>query len=205
MVTKLPPSSGLSLIDDSANPKKEGATMISSKFTMTVGACVALASSALGQTTEANVDGLMMRLEGVAPSAVLANSTLLKIKENGEIEILREGTNGWTCMYPGTDPMCADGPSISFLQAWMKNEDPPETLGFVYMLLGDEGASNTDPYAQGETPDNNWVVAGPHVMIVGSAAAPLLDSYSAEVPDGAGEPWVMWSGTPYAHLMIPME
>lgn len=169
------------------------------------GTCILLVSSTIGRAAEVSVDSLMKRLEGVAPAAVLANSTLLNITESGEIEVLREGTNGWTCMYPGTDPMCADGPSMSFLQSWMTNEEPPQTLGFVYMLLGDGGASNTDPHAQGETADNQWVVSGPHVMIVGSAAKPLLDSYPAEVPDGANQPWVMWPGTPFAHLMIPIE
>ena len=175
------------------------------KIAVSAGVGILLATSAMSQTADVTVDGLMERLDGVAPAAVLENSTLLNITEEGEIEVLREGTNGWTCMYPGTDPMCADEASMSFLQAWMAKETPPDTLGFVYMLLGDEGASNTDPYAEGETADNHWVVAGPHVMIVGSAAGPLFDTYPTEVPEGEGQPWVMWPGTPYAHLMIPME
>ena len=175
------------------------------KIIAAAGASVLLATTAIGQSAEVTVESLMERLKGVAPAAVLANSTLLNVAESGEMQVLREGTNGWTCMYPGTDPMCADSASMGFLQAWMTNETPPDSLGFVYMLLGDEGASNTDPYAQSETADNQWVVSGPHVMIMGSAAKPLLDTYPTEVPEGAGEPWVMWPGTPYAHLMVPME
>ncbi|WP_297779013.1 hypothetical protein [uncultured Roseovarius sp.] len=176
-----------------------------STLSVIAGACSLFAFSSFAQATEVSVDELMARLEGVAPAAVLEDSTLLNMKEDGEKQVLREGTNGWTCMYPGTNPMCADESSMSFLQAWMNKENPPETLGFVYMLLGDEGASNTDPYAEAEKSDNQWVVAGPHVMIVGSAAAPLLQSYPSEVPEGVDQPWVMWPGTPYAHLMIPME
>jgi len=169
------------------------------------GTCTLMASSSFSQANEVTVEELMARLEGVAPPAVLEGSTLLNVKENGETEVLREGTNGWTCMYPGTDPMCADMASMEFIGAWMNRENPPETLGFVYMLLGDEGASNTDPFAEGEKPDNQWVVAGPHAMIVGGAAGPMLANYPSEVPEGANQPWVMWPGTPYAHLMIPME
>ncbi|WP_138469301.1 hypothetical protein [Poseidonocella sp. HB161398] len=175
------------------------------RLAATAGPCLLLASTAIGQAADVTAESLTERLEGVAPAAVLANSTLLNLTSTGEMQVLREGTNGWTCMYPGTDPMCADGPSMSFLQAWMANEAPPDTLGFVYMLLGDEGASNIDPHAQGETADNQWVVSGPHVMIVGSAAGPLLESYPTTVPEGMGEPWIMWPGTPYAHVMIPME
>lgn len=169
------------------------------------GTCMLLATTGIAQTADVTAESLMQRLEGVAPPAVLENSTLLHITENGEIQTVREGTNGWTCMYPGGDPMCADAESVKWAQAYMSQEEPPETLGFVYMLLGDEGASNTDPYAAGETADNDWIQAGPHVMIVGSGAQPLLESYPQEVPENGGEPWVMWGDTPYAHLMIPIE
>ena len=190
---------------DSVNLREEDAPMKNLSITVTVGTCVLLASVAMAQTDEVTAENLMQRLEGVAPTAVLQNSTLLHVTAEGEMITLREGNNGWTCMYPGTDPMCADEASMSFLGAWMKKEDPPQTLGFVYMLLGDEGASNTDPYATEEAADNAWVVAGPHVMIVGSEAQTMLNSYPQDVPDGGDQPWVMWPGTPYAHLMIPME
>ncbi|WP_037227361.1 hypothetical protein [Roseobacter sp. GAI101] len=173
--------------------------------TVTFGVYLLLASAAVAQTDNVTAEGLIQRLENVAPAAVLQNATLLDVPAEGEMTTLREGSNGWTCMYPGTDPMCADGAAMSFLEAWMKKEDPPQTLGFVYMLLGDEGASNTDPYATEETAENQWVVAGPHVMIVGSEAKQMLESYPQEVPEGANQPWVMWPGTPYAHLMIPVE
>jgi hypothetical protein len=45
-----------------------------------------------------------------------------------------------------------------------------QKLGFIYMLKGDQGSSDTAPYAEKETPDNNWVRTGPHVMIVGAEA-----------------------------------
>jgi hypothetical protein len=47
-----------------------------------------------------------------------------------------------------------------------------QKLGFIYMLNGDQGSSDTAPYAEKETPDNNWVRTGPHVMIVGARLRP---------------------------------
>lgn len=179
--------------------------MKSSAMIATAGACMVLASAGVAQTADVSAEDLMQRLEGVAPPAVLENATLLHIIDEGEAQPVREGSNGWTCMYPGTDPMCADAGAVKWAQAYMSQEEPPETLGFVYMLLGDEGASNIDPYAEGETADNEWVQTGPHVMIVGSSAQPLLETYPQEVPESQGEPWVMWPDTPYAHLMIPIE
>lgn len=177
-----------------------------SLISASVGAWILLASSSVVRADESSAEDLMQRLEGVAPAAVLENATLLNISAEGEVTSLREGSNGWTCMYPGTDPMCADAGAMAFLQAWMSREDPPQdALGFVYMLLGDQGASNTDPFASGETADNQWVVAGPHVMIVGANAKPMLESYPQEAPNPPDQPWVMWPGTPYAHLMIPTK
>jgi len=167
--------------------------------------CTLLAAAGTAQTSDVSAEDLMQRLEGVAPAAVLENATLLHIGEDGETQTVKEGSNGWTCMYPGGDPMCADAEAVKWAQAYMGQENPPDTLGFVYMLLGDEGASNVDPYAEGETADNAWVQTGPHVMVVGSGAQPLLESYPKEVPDGAAQPWVMWPDTPYAHLMVPVE
>ena len=36
----------------------------------------------------------------------------------------------------------------------------PQKLGFIYMLNGDNGTSNTDPFATEETRDNNWIKTG---------------------------------------------
>jgi hypothetical protein len=167
----------------------------------TSGPFLLLVATGAANAADVTVEDLMQRLEGVAPPAVLENSTLVHITEDGEMQTVREGTNQWTCMYPGTDPMCVDEPGLAWMQAYMTQGEPPETPGFAYMLLGDEGASNIDPYAEGPTEDNEWVQTGPHVMIFG--APEMFASYPVE-PDPS-QPYVMWRDTPYAHLMIPTE
>jgi hypothetical protein len=164
------------------------------------------ATAGLAQEGEVTAESLQQRLEGVAPPAVLENSTLVHVGEGGEMQTLREGTNGWTCMYPGTDPMCVDAGGFEWMQAMMGGEDPPDgNIGFAYMLLGDEGTSNIAPGATEETPDNEWVQTGPHVMIMGPGAAPMRENYPTSVPEDGTTPWVMWPETPYAHLMLPVE
>ena len=44
---------------------------------------------------------------------------------------------------------------MKWMGAYMEKKDPPKELGFVYMLKGDPGVSNTDPYAKEKTADNN--------------------------------------------------
>jgi hypothetical protein len=53
---------------------------------------------------------------------------------------------------------------------WMTHGPATDKTGFIYMLAGDTGASNTDPWATAKTADNHWVETGSHVMIVGAAA-----------------------------------
>jgi len=120
--------------------------------------------------------------------------------------VLREGSNGYTClptptMLQGTSPMCMDSEWMKWAEAWSgKTDYAAESLGISYMLSGDEGASNIDPYAEGPTDDNEWIEEGAHLMILAPAA--LLDAYPTD-PDNGG-PYVMWKGTPYAHLMVPI-
>src|SRR3974390_3269043 len=102
----------------------------------------------------------------------------------------------------GSESMCADAKSMAFFDAWSKHQPPPDKLGLTYMLRGDEGASNTDPYATEKTADNHWIVTGPHIMIVGAASKTLgLPSTPDADPN---KPYMMWAGTPYEHAMIPV-
>jgi hypothetical protein len=73
----------------------------------------------------------------------------------------------------------------------------------MYMLKGGTDASNTDPYATAPTDTNNWIKTGPHVMVVGSKE--LLVGYPTDAKPDTSKPYVMWAGTPYAHLMIPVK
>jgi len=51
-------------------------------------------------------------------------------------------------------------------------------------------------------PEAQWVVSPGHVMVL-FPDPKALDAYPADPK--AGGPWVMWRGTPYAHLMVPVS
>lgn len=142
-----------------------------------------------------------------APAAVGNAATIIAMDADGTMKTLREGSNGWTCMpdspaTPGPDPMCMDANAMKWAVAWMGHTQPPsETPGFMYMLEGGTDASNTDPFAT--KPDGDWIETGPHVMIVGSMKA--LEGYPSGPNPDTSQPYVMWAGTPYAHLMIPVD
>ena len=98
----------------------------------------------------------------------------------------------------------ADANAMEWVGAWLGHTAPPAgKVGFMYMLEGGTDASNTDPYATQPTAENHWVNTGPHIMIVG-AASQMLGYPRSPDPD-TSKPYVMWPGTPYEHLMVPVK
>jgi hypothetical protein len=137
-----------------------------------------------------------------APPSIAKDASVVRMDSDGKMKTLREGKNGYICMIAGGNKMCADANSMEFFDAWMKHQNPPDKLGLTYMLAGDDGASNTDPAATSKSPDNHWVVTGPHIMVVGPGSKALGLTEVAN-PDPT-KPYMMWAGTPYEHVMIPV-
>jgi hypothetical protein len=134
------------------------------------------------------------------PSDITANAAVVDMTEGGTMKEIRKGTNGWVCMaHP--EVMCIDKQWQAFFDAYLQKKNPTiTTLGVGYMLRGDGGASNTDPFATKATADNQWVVSPAHVMIL-TPDTQQLDALPADYRSGG--PWVMWKGTKYAHIMVP--
>jgi len=160
---------------------------------------VTAADHAQQKTSDADY---MAQALSAAPKAVAAGAGVVRVDSDGKMRTLREGKNGFTCMVMGTDKMCNDQNSMEFIHAMMNHQPPPEKVGISYMLAGDDGASNTDPSATKKTADNHWVVTGPHIMITGAASKTL--GYTESPDPDPTKPYMMWSGTPYEHAMIPI-
>lgn len=140
-----------------------------------------------------------------APASISAEATVM----DWEFNVLREGTNGWTCLpdnadTPGTDPWCVNAPWLNFLEAYVAKEEPTyRQVGIAYMLQGDTPVSNTDPFATQKTTEEDWVEdLGAHLMVL--VPDPEVFANLSTDPNHGG-PWIMWPNTPYAHIMIPLE
>jgi len=139
------------------------------------------------------------------PAEITKNATIIDMTDpsSHEHKQLRAGTNGWACYAMPLAPMCLDKQWQKWAEAWMsKGPVQIDSTGIAYMLRGDNGASNTDPYATKPAPDNQWVVAPAHVMVLYKDPK-MLDAYPTDPKNGG--PWVMWKGTPYAHVMVPVS
>ena len=152
---------------------------------------------------------LIQSAMSAAPAAVAQDATIIAMNADGTMRQLRGGHNGFTCIpdspaTPGPDPMCADANAMEWVDAWVHHRTPPAgKVGFMYMLAGGTDASNTDPYATAPTSGNHWVQTGPHVMILNAPS--LLQSYPHNADPDTSKPYVMWAGTPYQHLMVPIH
>lgn len=178
-------------------------------FLVTTCAVIALAGMAQAQQKPAlSDDAYMKRVMTAAPPQVVEQATIVRMDNSGGMRTMKKGTSVWTCMADEASegngaPMCLDANAMEWLNALMSHGPAPQKTGFVYMLAGDDGSANKDPYAEKKTADNHWVVTGPHVMIVGPAAATLGYPRTAD-PDPT-KPYVMFPGSPYEHVMIPMK
>jgi hypothetical protein len=144
-----------------------------------------------------------------APSSISKDAKIMDwpAKEGDQMTQLRAGTNSWTCMpdFPatqGVDPMCVDDQWMGFMGAMMSKATPHVThAGVGYMIAPGGGyGSNKDPYATKATPDNEWGYDPPHIMLLVTDPKEL-EGLPTTRQSG---PWVMWTGTPYAHVMIPV-
>ena len=139
-----------------------------------------------------------------APSNVSDKATIM----SSDGLILKEGSNAWTCI-PGTPPndnvapMCVDKAWQKWLQAYISQspyDSESESFGLSYMLLGDIPVDNDDPSNQDKS-KGTWVAEGPHLMML------LPESLMSNLPTDpyAGGPYVMWKGSDYVHVMVPLE
>ena len=100
------------------------------------------------------------------PADLTKDAAVVEPGADGKMIQLRAGTNGWVCMaHP--EVMCVDKEWQRWVDAWMNKKDPQiKSVGIAYMLKGDEGGSNTDPFATAPTATNQWVVSPAHLMVL---------------------------------------
>ncbi len=149
-----------------------------------------------------SVAAKIARGKTAAPPAVAAAATFIDISDaTGKIALLKKGSNGFTCFvgHPGVvgdDPFCADAAGMQWVGSWAAHKKMPANAkpGIIYMLAGGTDWSASNPWAT----KGNPIHEPPHWMVMWPVAA---SSGLATTPKNSGT-WIMWAGTPYAHLMV---
>ena len=132
-------------------------------------------------------------------------------------KVLREGTNGWRCepfmpmpkdgfKHPHeTAAACSDKNAVAWANAYKSNNKPElEGDGWIWMIHGDLGVDNFKPYTDGQKDagHKHFIESGAHMMLMPKDPS-SLDGQTTDYTTGA--PYVMFKGTPYVHLMIPLD
>tara|TARA_B100001057_G_scaffold146868_1_gene146815 strand:- start:270 stop:914 length:645 start_codon:yes stop_codon:yes gene_type:complete len=135
--------------------------------------------------------------------------------------VLREGTNGWTAM-PGNPrgmsdpengwrdpheamPMVMDAQAMKWAMAFMSGKKPElDHDGWMYMLHGDMGEDNTKQlvFNKEDAAEGHWIESGPHIMLMPKDPSSLK---GLTTDFNSGGPYIMFEGTGYDHVMIPLE
>jgi hypothetical protein len=136
------------------------------------------------------------------PRQVTKDATVAEMGADGNLVILRQGTNDWVC-FPGNEneignvPMCADPMGLQWMMdIRAKKPKPTNTApGLIYMLCGATQHSNTDPFDR----TSPAIPIGPHWMIIWP-----FDAMRCGLPNTVRDAgaWVMFDGTPYAYLHV---
>jgi hypothetical protein len=172
-----------------------------------VGGITALAQDAPKPKADAD---LITNATSAAPAAVAKDASVVIVEADGKLRTLRPGQGAFTCLpddpnTPGRDPICLDRNGVEWLKALLARGKPPEGKLWVgYMLKGGSDASVDDPFATEPPEGKKWMQTGPHVMIGGPGITKMLEGYSKSA-DEAHKPYLMFGGTPYEYLMVPVE
>lgn len=161
---------------------------------------------AASEETVAKIQSAM----SAAPLAVARHATILDwpSQPGADFTTLREGSNGYTCLparagRPTPDPMCLDEIWMDFLTDRRAGNVPEKAgIGVAYMLQGGNSASTDDPSLAKPREGEDWVIDPPHVMIL--SPDPFDTDYYPVTPDEGG-PWILYAGTPYEILMVPVD
>jgi len=164
-----------------------------------------------------SVEWKIWALSTAAPSFIAANCTVVDVDQT----VLREGTNGWTAMagnprgmsdpengWKNTHeamPMVMDGQAMKWAMAYMSKTKPEmDSDGWMWMLHGDMGEDNTKPLTlnKEDAAEGQWIESGAHLMLMPKDPATLKGNTT---DFNSGAPYIMFEGTGYDHLMIPVE
>jgi len=170
--------------------------------------CVDAADQAAGRQLQADIAWA----RSAAPPALAAAAAVAAFSDDGQVRELAKGKNDWTCIVhdpctPTGAPLCLDRNGLEWMTTAMSGRDPdPDKIGYSYMLKGGSVWSATDPSAmklpEGQT---DFVHLPPHIMILNARVANASGFPSGQANPDTHQPFVLYGGTPFAILIIPVD
>ena len=144
--------------------------------------------------------------ESGAPPEISGKAAIVRIDAKGNTMIVRPGTNGFTCFVgvPGDPdaPFCGDQVSYNWIVSAASGKPKPTNTapGIAYMAQGGvHYETPTKDAVMMPGANTHPVREPPHWMLIWP-----FDAAASGLPtkENAGGVYIMFAGTPYAHLMI---
>jgi hypothetical protein len=163
----------------------------------------ALQAQGTGQTKEGDTEFIRTAEQG-GPARISEKAAIARLDPKGKVTTLRSGSNGFTCtLFPDEShaPFCGDDTAFRWIVAAMSGQPrPPAAGGIAYMAKGGlhyempDGRIVMQPSSQTKS-----VKEPPHWMLLTP-----MNPATTGIPThpNAGGTYIMFAGTPYAHLMI---
>ena len=152
---------------------------------------------------------LVKLAESAAPMEISKDATIMIPGEDGKLMEAKKGTNGFTCIpdvdgLSKPDPICFDQPTGQWVNDLMSGAPKPTNTapGVSYMAQGGWHFEKDGKILMKNEPGAKTVKEPPHWMVVWP-----FESKATGLPSMPGKhgTYVMWDGTPYAHLMIHQD
>lgn len=154
-------------------------------------------------------DQLITLAKSAAPASIANQATIMIPGEDGKLVEAVMGTNGFTCIpdidgQEDPDPMCGDAASMQWANDMMSGAAKPTNIlpGIAYMARGGWHYEKDGKILMKEEPGAKRVKEPPHWMVFWP-----FDSKTTGIPSMPNNlgTYVMWDGTPFAHLMIDQD
>lgn len=144
-----------------------------------------------------------------APTNIAKDASVMIPGKDGKMVEAKKGTNGFTCFpdvsgQPVPDPICSDPAASQWVSDLMSGAPKPTNTvpGISYMARGGWHFEKDGKIVMKNEPGAKLVKEPPHWMVLWP-----FDSKASGLPTLPGPlgTYVMWDGTPYAHLMVEQD
>lgn len=144
-----------------------------------------------------------------APDKISKEATVMVPGPDGKLTVAKQGTNEFTCIpdisgQEKPDPFCGDKAAMQWMNDLVSKKERPSNTepGIAYMAKGGWHWEKDGKVLLGPEPDAKRMKEPPHWMVFWP-----FDPEKTSLPTEPGKfgAYVMYEGTPFAHLMVNQD
>jgi hypothetical protein len=168
--------------------------------------------SAVSQSSKSESE--ISRALSAAPAAIAAHASVVILGDQGRKEELRAGTNGWTCIARDMNapddgiahhPACFDKYGLEWIENYEEGASPIRTMSVTLTCWKADRRGATRIPTKPAPGQKDYIRIPAHIMILNAHVANSSGFPSGQTDPDTHKPFVMFGGTPFAILIIPVK